>query len=191
MRKINPPRQSVIIVDGKKYDAKYVGKGQYSKVFRVGDRVVYYTKGDCGKEVLSLYVYDKETHLPELIRHENVMDYFVFSSPYYRNVKRTDSSAYRVMNTLIKEFRIFMSEYRHYQQQAYGRVTDGERSMLAFVKYLQKAKMVPQSIIRVLFRLYELARNCGDSIGFDFKRSNFGVNEYGTLIFRDPIWVWG
>ena len=194
--KKNPKGSSKIIeVDGKQYHAKYIGKGQYSKVFRVGDRVIYYTRGDCGKEVLSLYVYDKETHIPEIIRHENITTvrgtWYVFSSPYYRNVTAKDRSAYKIMNVLIREFRSFIYEYRHYQQQAYGRVTEDDRMMLAFIEHLIESKIVPRSVTNALFRLYELARNCGDRIGFDFKKQNFGVNEYGTLIFRDPIWVWG
>jgi hypothetical protein len=197
MYKINPRGGKLVVieVDGRRYWAKYVGRGAFSKVFRVEDRVIYYTRGDCGKEVLSLYVYDKETHIPEVIRHENITtargQWWVFSSPYYRNVTSQDTSAYKIMNVLIKEFRSFMREYRHYQQQAYGRVREGERSMLAFIEYLIEGKLVPRSITNALFRLYELARNCGDSIGFDLKKQNFGVNEYGTLIFRDPIWVWG
>jgi len=90
--------KSVITVDGQEYEAKYIGKGQYSKVFRVGDRVVYYTRGDCGKEVLAQFQYDRMTHLPELIRHQNITTvrgvWYVFSSPYYRNVTTKDRSAY-------------------------------------------------------------------------------------------------
>ena len=71
--KKNPGRKSgTIEVDGKFYKAKYIGKGQYSKVFRVGDRVVYYTRGDCGKEVLAQFQHDRMAHLPEIIRHENI-----------------------------------------------------------------------------------------------------------------------
>jgi len=191
------PRSSnklvVIEVDGKKYWAKYIGKGQFSKVYRVGDRVVYYTKGDCGKEVLSLYVYDKTTHLPEIIRHENItkpgVTWWVFSSPYYRNVTSKDRSAYQLMNVIIAEYNKFRREYTHYQQQAYGRIKDGYILMYAFVEYGRGR--FPGSIVNVLYSLVELARSCGDNIGFDFKKNNFGVNEYGTLILRDVIWVWG
>lgn len=195
MRKINPPRKSVIVVDGREYAAKYIGKGMYSKVFRVGDRVVYFTKGDCSKEVLAMYVYDKATHIPDMIRHENMTTaqatWYVFSSPYYRNVTSGDTSAWKLMKAIIEEHRNFRREYYHYQSQVYGKIKDGERSMLAFIEYLRERRTVTQSAIRALYDLYELARNCGDRIGFDFKKNNFGVNEYGTLIFRDPIWVWG
>jgi hypothetical protein len=195
MYKINPPRKSIIRVDGREYQAKYIGKGQYSKVFRVGDRVVYFTKGDCGKEVLAMYVYGKMTHIPEMIRHENISTasgiWYVFSSPFYRNVTSRDTSAWKLMKAIINEHKEFIREYRHYQYQAYGRVKEGEETMYAFIKYLRERQTVTQSAIKALFDLYELARNCGDRIGFDFKKNNFGVNEYGTLIFRDPIWVWG
>ena len=61
----NPGRNvGSIEVDGKSYQAKYIGKGHYSKVFRVGDRVVYYTRGDCGKEVIVMFQYDRMVHLP-------------------------------------------------------------------------------------------------------------------------------
>jgi hypothetical protein len=194
--KKNPVKNNKIIeVDGQQYQAKYIGKGQYSKVYRVGDRVVYYTRGDCGKEVISLYVYEKHTHIPEIIRHENITTsrgrWYVFSSPYYRNVTRANTSAWVLMNIIIKEYTKFRKEYYHYQSQAYGRIKEGDRSMLAFIEYLRERRTVPQSVLKALFDLYELAINCGDRIGFDFKKNNFGVNEYGTLIFRDPIWVWG
>lgn len=185
---------AVIEVDGRKYQAKYVGKGSFSKVYRIGDRVIYYTRGDCGKEALAMYQYDQMTHMPELIRHDNInsrrgTEFYVFSSPYYRNVKSTDKSAWVLMNFLINEHYKFLVNYRHYQQQAYGRVRDGEQTMLAFIEHLREETKVPKSVTKALFTLYELARNCGDKIGFDLKKSNFGINEYGTLIFRDVIWV--
>ena len=60
--------------------------------------------------------------------------------------------------------------------------------MQKFVEFL-KVNEVRRSIIRALQELVDISRNCGNDIGFDFKKSNFGVNEYGTLIFRDVIWV--
>jgi len=191
----NVVKQSArIIVDGKEYQAKFVGKGQFSRVYRVGDRVIYYTRGDCGKEVLSMFQYDRITHLPEMIRHENITmprgRWYVFSSPYYRNVKRTDTSAYTLMKIIIKTYEKFWSMDRDYQYQAYGRVHTNIYVMQRFVDYIRdECSYIPRSVVKALQEVVNVASNCGGVVGFDLHVKNFGVNEYGTLIFRDPFYV--
>lgn len=184
--KKNPKGSSKIIeVDGKQYQAKYIGKGQYSKVYRIGDRVVYYTRGDCGKEVLAQFQYNRMAHLPEMIRHENITTvrgtWYVFSSPYYRNVKRSDTSAYKMMKDVVQWAGYFHSEGWH----------QGMRDIDLIDYIVQKiSKMTfPRSIIKALYEIRDAASNCGAGVNFDLHSNNFGVNEYGTLIFRDPIYV--
>lgn len=187
-------RKSIIEVDGRQYEAKYVGRGQYSKVYRVGGRVVMYTKGDCAKEVLAMFRYERMAHLPELIRHENITTrpgifWYVFSSPYYRNVTKKDQSAWELMNLLIHDYKEWWSEQRNYQYQAYGRVRTDVYVMQKFVNDLKDAPYMTRSVIKALQAIVDVSSNCGDNVGFDFKKNNFGVNEYGTLIFRDVVWV--
>jgi hypothetical protein len=50
-------------------------------------------------------------------------------------------------------------------------------------------RFVPRSVVKALQEIVDVALNCGYGVGFDLKKNNFGVNEYGTLIFRDPIYV--
>jgi hypothetical protein len=182
--KKNPKGSSKIIeVDGKQYQAKYIGKGHFSKVYRVGDRVVYYTRGDCGKEVLAMFQYDRIAHLPEIIRHENItvrpgVYWYVFSSPYYRNVTQKDASAYKLMKKIILWYSEYRANYAH---------VEGYDGMMRFAKFVEYD--VPHSIVRALKEIALAAGNCGGYVGFDLTKSNFGVNEYGTLIFRDPIYV--
>lgn len=182
----NPKRQSgEIEVDGKYYKAKYIGRGQFSKVFRVGDRVVYYTRGDCGKEVLAQFQYDRMMHLPEIIRHENItvrpgVMWYVFSSPYYRNVTLKDKSAWMIRKKLMSLYR----EYRAIDRNLEG--YDGMRGLISFIRH---DSHIPNSIIKAMEEIMYVALNCGDRVGFDLVKSNFGVNEYGVLIFRDPIYV--
>jgi hypothetical protein len=193
---------SVIEVDGKKYPAKYIGKGQFSRVFRVGDRVIYYTKGDCSKEALATWQYDRMAHLPEIVRHENITMpnrsvWYVFSSPYYRNVTMKDKSAWLDMKNLVREFGAWWDQERGYQYQAYGRVRMDIYVMQRFVDYLNtdEVRKLPQtirvrgSIVKALQEIVSVVSNCDSKAGFDFQKSNFGVNEYGTLIFRDPVYV--
>ena len=172
-------------MDGRQYPAKYIGKGHFSKVFRVGDRVVYYTRGDCAKEVLAMFQYDRMAHLPEIIRHDNInsrrgTEWYVFSSPFYRNVTTKDSSAYRIMKNLISLTRQFNSEI-------FDSNIKGLERMRAFEVYVRGS--VPHSISKALQEIIDVSSNCGDNIGFDFHKKNFGVNTYGTLIFRDPVYV--
>jgi hypothetical protein len=178
--------KSVITVDGKEYYATYIGKGQYSKVYRVGDRVIYYTRGDCGKEVLAQFQYDRMAHLPELIRHNSYikegrgMYWYVFSSPYYRNVTKKDRSAWELMNRILREYRIFD-------------MMVNKREGIDFMQYIvdkfADETNLPRSVVKALQEIVDVASNCGDGVGFDFHKKNFGVNEYGTLIFRDPIYT--
>jgi len=175
-----------IEVDGTEYQATYVGKGQYSKVYRVGDRVVYYTRGDCSKEVLAMYQYDRMAHLPELVRHENktvgYTTWYVFSSPFYRNVTAKDRSAYSLMKAIIRLYgAAFSIAYR-----------DGFRGLILMnmtVNIMKNSGGIPHSVIKALQEIVDISSNCGDYVGFDLHRGNFGVNEYGTLIFRDPVYV--
>ena len=178
-------RKKIIEVDGQQYEAKYLGKGQYSKVYQVGDRVIMYTRGDCAKEVLAMFQYDRMAHLPELISHEKVIlrnrdyDWWVFSSPFYRNVTTKDRSAWLLM----KKIMLWWSEWNDRDLNKYR----GIHGMQEFVNFSYDD--FPKSVIRALEEIVNIASNCGDDIGFDFQKSNFGVNEYGTLIFRDVIWV--
>lgn len=189
----NPKQsKSIIEVDGQKYEAKYIGKGQYSKVFRVGDRVVYYTRGDCSKEVLAMFQYDRMAHLPEIIRHENITVrpgsmWYVFSSPYYRNVTTKDRSAYELMRKIIQtEQRISTLLY-----------CEGHRGIELMQRIVTELRLyghqyygtLPNSVLKALQEIVDVASNCGQGVGFDLHKKNFGVNEYGTLIFRDPIYV--
>jgi hypothetical protein len=185
----NPGKGSskVIEVDGRKYEAKYVGKGQYSKVYRIGDRVVYYTRGDCGKEVLAMYQYSRMAHLPEIIRHENItmpngVRWYVFSSPYYRDVSSRDISAWALMKQII---RVANAAFNIGYATGYTDLI----LMNLMVSIIRKNKSLPNSVIKALQEIVNVSSNCGGDIGFDFHKKNFGVNEYGTLIFRDPVHV--
>lgn len=179
-------KKIVIEVDGQLYSATYIGKGQYSKVYRVGDRVVYYTKDDCTKEVLSMFLHNRVTHLSEMVRHDNIQlrynTYSVFSSPFYRNVKKTDASAWKLMNKIIKLFYIEAS--RLYSQQ----IRFDYDVMHTLVDRIDEYKELPHSVINAMHLLVDIGSNCGD-VRFDFHKKNFGVNDYGTLIFRDPMYV--
>jgi hypothetical protein len=185
--KKNPKGSSKIIeVDGKQYQAKYIGKGHFSRVYRVGDRVVYFTRGDCGKEVLAMFLYDKMAHLPDLTRHENITTvrgiWYVFSSPFYRDIKRSDTSAW----TLMKEIVRYQSAYHAI---AYKEGYRNVELMRMIVIMMQDYSSLPKSVMKALYEIMDAASNCGDNVGFDLHKKNFGVNEYGTLIFRDPIYV--
>ena len=180
-------KKSIIEVDGRQYEAKYISKGQYSTVYQVGNRVVMYTRGDCAKEVLAMYQYDKMAHLPEIIRHENTTVrpgsyYNVFSSPFYRNVTTKDRSAWNLMQKIIIDFDYFES-YETYNKSC---TID---YMQKFVNHIKEDPHMIRSVIRALNEIIQVAGNCGNEVGFDFHKGNFGVNEYGTLIFRDVIWV--
>jgi hypothetical protein len=134
-------------------------------------------------------------HLPELIRHENITTargrWFVFSSPYYRDVKSSDASAWNLMKEIIRAY----TNYTHRQDylERVGFVRNGEiHYMQGFVNYImwsREQKYIPRSVVKALQEIVNVASNCGDNVGFDLKKNNFGVNEYGTLIFRDPIYV--
>lgn len=179
--------KSVVVVDGKQYPAKYIGKGKYSRVFRVGDRVVYYTRGDCTKEVMAQFQYDRMAHLPELIRHDNInssrgTEWYVFSSPYYRDVTTKDRSAYTLMKEIIRSI-------NRYRQALYLRGERGIDLMREQVQGMKEDKVVPNSVIKALQEIVDVGSNCGSDVWFDFHKKNFGVNEYGTLIFRDPMYV--
>lgn len=175
-----------VIVDGFKFPAKYIGKGQYSKVYRVGNRVVYYTRSDCAKEVLAMFQYDRIAHLPEMVRHDNIRlrhnTYLVFSSPFYRNVKASDTSAWKLMNKVIKLTYIELTRLYNQQVRFYPDV------MHTLVDRIDEYNELPHSIINAMHLLVDLGSTCGDA-RFDFNKKNFGVNHYGTLIFRDPMYI--
>lgn len=193
-----------VIVDGYEFPAKYIGKGEYSKVYRVGNRVVYYTRGDCAKEVLAMFQYDRIAHLPEMIRHDNIVKrmqmggkwgtpyiseriIYVFSSPFYRNVTKKDRSAYELMRDIIEAHTAFRQKIQRHEYITYGLI-----GMENFVKYLKVYRPdIPKSVVRALQKIVNVASKCDvKDIGFDFHKKNFGVNDYGTLIFRDPFYVY-
>ena len=139
--------------------------------------------------MLAMYLYDRMAHLPELIRHENMTTakgtWYIFSSPYYRNVKKVDRSAWELMHSVI-------AGYNYYAGLMRSRGIDKQNNleyMQGFVDYMSKGKYVKHSIVKALQEIVDVASNCGQGVGFDLHSMNFGVNEYGTLIFRDPIYV--
>ena len=178
-------------IDGVWFPAKFLGKGAYSKVFQVGNRAVMYTRGDCAKKVLAMYLYDRLAHLPEIVQHENVYGlrgdpWHVFSSPFYRDVTRKDKSAYELMTKMI----------RFYNKHG-GDAPLGIRGMQYFVNTMKEeldfdnmyrpVKAFPRSVIRAMQELVNVSSGCGGKISFDIHQKNFGVNDYGTLIFRDIV----
>ena len=76
-----------------------------------------------------------------------------------------------------------------YKQALYLRGERGIRLMEEQVKGMKEDKAVPNSTLKALQEIVNVAGNCGDDVWFDLHKKNFGVNEYGTLIFRDPIYV--
>jgi hypothetical protein len=178
-----------ISIDGHLYSAKYLGMGKFSEVYRVGDRAVYYTKDDCTKEVLALFYHGGVPHLPEIIQHDNVQagrtEFQCYSSPIYRNVKRTDTSAYRLRKSIIGWYESF------YQMHQINRIKFEPNfdTMRKFVEYCRVETDLPRSVVKALDTLTEISGNCGYDISFDMHKGNFGVNAYGTLIFRDLVYV--
>jgi len=183
-----PKRRSkeikIIRIDGKEYIAEYLGKGVFSKVYRVGNRAIYFTKGDCSKKVLAMYSFERLPHITEIVQHNNVGAFQVYSSPIYGDVKKSDTSAWRLMTEIIKLYKLYSSHLA----VNFLRLSGRER-MQGFVDMLEDDKSVPYSIIRSLQAMIEIYRNCGDNTYFDFHKQNFGVNEYGTLIFRDIAFI--
>lgn len=177
----------IVEIDGRRYPAKFLGKGAYSRVYQVGNRAVMYTKGDCAKEVLAMFLYDRLAHLPEIVRHDNVRTnrsyWYVFSSPIYRDVTKKDKSAYELMHKMIT----FYNRYG-------GDAPLGVDGMQYFVNRMEEAVvggyknyLFPRSVITAMQALVDVSSNCGGKISFDIHKKNFGVNQYGTLIFRDIV----
>lgn len=187
---------ATVVVDGIEYEGKFIGQGKFSKVYRVGNRVVYYTKNDCAKEVLG-YSDVRMIHLPELIRHENVIVYDikkgeikdvynVYSAPYYKNVTRKDESAWLLMNKIIDLYFEYMININIVCRRI--GMTNIEK-MEGFVDYIRGKVIIPRSIVNALAYLVDRIRDCGEDAMFDFHSGNFGVNEYGVLILRDVVVV--
>jgi len=61
--------------------------------------------------------------------------------------------------------------------------------MQGFVTYISQQDGISRSVVKALQEIVDISLNCGKEVGFDLCKKNFGVNEYGTLIFRDPIYV--
>lgn len=187
--------KAAIEVDRQLYKAKYIGKGQYSRVYQVGDRVVYYTREDCAKEVIARYQYDRMMHLPEIIEHDPIeigrTRWYVYSSPFYRDVSPSDTSAHTLMKKMIK---FWNKHYTDHGRRVWVGGTrwgwsgvKGAELMRRFVVDMEKSGEFPKSVILAMNEIADVSSNCGDQVGFDIHKKNFGVNEYGVLIFRDLV----
>ena len=106
----------------------------------------------------------------------------MFSSPYYRDVTTKDKSAYSLMKKIVMWYDVF------YQR---CHIRNDLALMQDIVNEFKRESNVPRSVVKALQEIVDVASNCGQNVGFDFHKKNFGVNEYGTLIFRDPIYVRG
>lgn len=182
-------------IDGAWHDATYLGKGAYSIVFKVENRAVIFTKDDCAKEVMALFQHSRMMHLPEVIRHDPVVigktHYQVYSSPIYRDVTRKDRQAYWLATNLIHFY------VDHYAEGSATRKVPGIYMMQNFVDEVEAAETLndqyklvpkfPRSIVKALQEIVDVSSNCGSQVGFDIHMKNFGVNEYGVLIFRDLV----
>lgn len=180
-------RKVPIQIDGKWYEGTFLGKGKYSTVFQLGNRAIIYTKDDCAKETLARFQQTRMMHIPEVVRHDDVTIgktyYNVFSSPFYKNVTKNDGSAYRLAKAMINFY------VDHYA--AGGARVGGKRLGVdiidEFIDDMEQSGEFPASVIKALRELRDVSSNCGSQIGFDFHMQNFGVNEYGVLIFRDLV----
>lgn len=176
-----------ITVDGKAFEAEYLGAGHHARAYRAGDTVYLFVhgEGECMKDAVAEWCSDMP-HVPVVKRHDETRvrgrEYRVYSMPYYRNVTAKDASAWAVLRTLSEAAeRIRRAKYM------------GDRPLTTWGIYFAQDVIedtrgkVPESVSEALTELMNAGSNYGSGVTFEFGRRNIGVDAEGRIVFRDIL----
>lgn len=161
-----------LTIDGKTVTGEFIGKGLFSKAYRVGDMVFLLCQGDYSKECLALFADQRLKHVPTIKRHEDIGDNQVFSMPYYRKLTKKDyPQAFAQWRTL---------------QNKLGIAAIGPKAIESLIERLRVQG--EESLADAVSNMYEAFQNYAyHSMVFEFQKVNVSVNDQGELILRDCL----
>jgi hypothetical protein len=154
-------------IDGVVIQADYIGQGLFCKAYRNGATVYLLCKGDYSKECLSLFCDLDLPHMPQIVRHEDIAEYQVFSMPYYNPLtKKEYPKAFALWRTLPSKF-------------------VGYDAALAYVENCDNPQTLREAIQNLIDNFANYAQP--ESMLLEFNKVNVSVDNAGNLILRDCL----
>lgn len=161
-------------IDGQTVRAQFIGKGLFSKAYRVENTVYLLTQGDYSKECIALFA--RGQHIPVITRHEDIEEgramYQVFSMPFYQPMRKKHSKAWKQW-AFLKQVCVVPGGYFEVREWL-----DSDRV---------KLELEP-TVWDALDQMIEAFSNYdSESMGLEFNKVNVSVDEKGELILRDVL----
>jgi hypothetical protein len=174
-----------ITLAGANVQAQFLGRGRYTTAYKVGGLVYCFTKDiDVSKEVLRNI---EMLHIPDITdlgaAGESAK---LYRMPYYADISRTTSpEAFKQFRAIEKAWTDTIIQVRGSHRNSYEGMHCKVNARLHGI--LSQSSTLPTSILDAIQRINSAAANYSQNIGYDLKRTNFGVDDHGNLVFRDAI----
>ena len=167
-----------IKLNGQKVEAEYIGKGQFSTCYRIGNKVYSFTKNDPSKELINLFC-DDNIHLPALHLFESYNDYTqVYDMPFYDKLTKDSEPAWSQYKTLKSLWEGIPTLWKAPQ--------DWHKEKVQKFQDLVNASGLPESLKDAINQLCSNSYNY-DRILFEFSLRNLATDEQDNLILLDVI----
>ncbi len=171
--------QTTITVNGKELEAIFLGKGQFSKAYRVGDFVYTFTKNDYSKEAVSMWAIENE-HTPTIERIQIIDDNtHIYRMPYYEPLNAKDHpTAWAIRKELQNVKTQYFWDFARQHNNYWG--FDLSNKVIECANVSDTIKECLQSMIDA-FMNYDV-NPC-----FEFPKRNLAVDDKGNIIFLDVL----
>jgi hypothetical protein len=181
-----------------------IGKGRYTRAYRVQEtgKVMLHTyePNNIVKDVLVAASLHDNPHLPRIVPAGPLSDYrgkkrHAYEMNYYPTICSRDSVAWQILKTCNEVRTRVLHRLWEYWTGATGSPEGFIREFatqcnLSIVNELQvpyNGFKVPSEVREALYVLASAAYRLDDSILFEFRQCNTGVDAQGRIVFRDPL----
>ena len=166
-------------INGETLQAEYIGKGSFSRVYRVGDSVYIFLKlgpscenTDYSKEILKNCAYSQ--HVPQIEYIDKTETHIIYKMPFY-NKLTVGSVAYKQAKIL----------YKAWVKTWYNPKEDNFTNNHKFVNSIDS--LLPASIIEALREIIDESGNYGLQYRLEFPLRNTAEDSEGNLILLDVL----
>jgi len=150
-----------------------IGKGLFSKVFKVSENEVVILTNDNAKECMSCFCQGYK-HIPRMERIEDIGEFQAYKMPLYNKLTK-------------KNFPKAWKEYVEINKALKYLRLEKWTCFAACIKAIQDNENLSESLKESLSGLFDMMASYTDEIFLDLAKRNFMVDHEGILILTDIV----
>ena len=181
MIKVTTKKTYTLTIDGKAFEAEFLGKGSFCTAYRVGDNVYIRTSiHDRAKEALSLDWYSQNPYIPNYKRLCNDGKYVWYSVPYFKPLSKVSAKNYPIK----RDFKRLMDSFEEHCHLA----NDRDYYQKVIRKVIQEIPDLT-NMVDALIALENIVIDYGgcQKLTIELAYRNTGIDKDGNLVFFDAI----